>query len=168
MTQSARTKLTPAQEQSLPKYRGKRPDFIIGPIDDPYLLRWWIIPRNRVFNIYLHKTIKDDDDRALHDHPWFNCSILLKGGLAEIYGKSEKVRRFRRFIPIFRIGSSRHRLIVPPAHSYAWTLFITGPRYREWGFYCKKGWVIWKDFVGENKGEIGRGCGEHEGENNEG
>lgn len=22
------------------------PDFIIGRVDDPYLLRWWVIPRN--------------------------------------------------------------------------------------------------------------------------
>ena len=35
-----------------------------------YLSRWHIIPRNRYFNIYLHKFVGSDDDRALHDHPW--------------------------------------------------------------------------------------------------
>jgi hypothetical protein len=48
----------------------RRPDFIIGGADNPYLLRWWIIPRNRWCNVYLHKILRDDDPRALHDHPW--------------------------------------------------------------------------------------------------
>ncbi len=42
-------------------------DFIIG---DFYLLRWWVIPRNEMYNLYLHDIRKSDDDRALHDHPW--------------------------------------------------------------------------------------------------
>lgn len=31
----------------------RAPDFIIGGKDTPYMLRWWIIPRNKWFNIYL-------------------------------------------------------------------------------------------------------------------
>ena len=139
----------------------RNPDFIIGEADNPYLLRWWIIPRNRFFNIYFHKTIKDDDDRALHDHPWLNVSILLSGGLAEIHGDKKQYRRFKRFIPIFRRAVDKHRLVLPEGYTYAKTLFITGPVIREWGFHCPNGWVHWKDFVGENKGEIGRGCGEN-------
>lgn len=60
------------------------PDFVIGGHANPYLLRWWLIPRNRVFNIYLHKFLRDDDDRALHDHPWFWCSIMLRGEYVEV------------------------------------------------------------------------------------
>ena len=62
----------------------RKPDFIIGPKDAPYLRRWWIIPRNRLFNIYLHQILRSDDDRALHDHPWINCSIILKGRYMEV------------------------------------------------------------------------------------
>lgn len=47
----------------------RAPDFYIGGNANPYLLRWWVIPRNRFFNVYLHKFLRDDDDRALHDHP---------------------------------------------------------------------------------------------------
>lgn len=43
-------------------------DFTIGGHERPYLLRWFIIPRNRFFNIYLHKFLRSDDDRALLDH----------------------------------------------------------------------------------------------------
>jgi hypothetical protein len=60
-----------------------RPDFIIGGTENPYLLRWWVIPRNRWFNIYPHHMLRDDDPRALHDHPWWNVSIVLKGGYME-------------------------------------------------------------------------------------
>ena len=49
-------------------------------------------------------------------------------------------------------------------HPPAWSLFITGPVTREWGFHCPQGWRHWKDFtsyreVGEDgRGCIGRGC----------
>lgn len=42
-----------------------QPHQIIPSADDPYLLRWYIIP----LNVYLHKFMRSDDDRALHDHP---------------------------------------------------------------------------------------------------
>lgn len=63
---------------------GRYPDMVIGEAIDPYLLRWWIIPRNRFFNIYLHKFMRSDDDRALHDHPWaWNLSLIIKGSYIE-------------------------------------------------------------------------------------
>ena len=55
----------------------REPDYIIGQSNNPYMQRWWIIPRNRFFNIYLHKIIRSDDDRALHCHPFDSLSILL-------------------------------------------------------------------------------------------
>ena len=60
------------------------PHFIIGGRHRPYLLRWYLIPRNRFFNLYLHKFLRDDDDRALHDHPWWFASLILRGGYTEI------------------------------------------------------------------------------------
>src|SRR5881392_3402104 len=59
------------------------PDFTVGSPDRPYLQRWWLLPRNPVLNVYLHQFLRDDDDRALHDHPWDWCSVLLKGGYCE-------------------------------------------------------------------------------------
>ena len=57
----------------------RAPDFVIGGSDNPYLLRWFLIPRNPVFNVYLHKFMRSDDDRALHTHPW-----LFKIGRAHV------------------------------------------------------------------------------------
>ncbi|QSM01125.1 hypothetical protein SEA_NANOSMITE_80 [Mycobacterium phage Nanosmite] len=51
-----------------------------------YLKRWHVIPRNKLFNIYLHQFLGSDDDRALHDHPWWFASLVLKGGYYEHFG----------------------------------------------------------------------------------
>lgn len=48
------------------------------------MLRWFLIPKNRFLKIYLHKFMRSDEDRALHDHPWSFLSIILRGGYFEI------------------------------------------------------------------------------------
>ena len=63
--------------------QARTPDFIIGDKEDPYLARWHLIPRNPVFNLYAHRFLRSDDDRALHDHPWLNASVLLDNTLTE-------------------------------------------------------------------------------------
>lgn len=163
----------------------RKPDVIIGDPKDPYLLRWYIIPRNRFFNIYLHNFCKSDDDRALHDHPWlFNMSILLKGDYIEHIFKKRKgeyarstlpgvIRKFRSAGSIyFRWGKAPHRVelykdveeLIPRMglqiinEKPVWTLFITGPKVREWGFYCPQEWRHWGIFTKNNGNETGRGC----------
>lgn len=136
------------------------PDFVIGGVADPYMLRWWVIPRNRVFNIYLHRFLRSDDDRALHDHPWFNVSLILDGEYTEETIARGGVHRRR----VFRAGAlksrapwSAHRVDLHAGP--CWTLFITGPVMRTWGFHCPRGWRPWKLFVdGRDSGSIGRGC----------
>ena len=51
----------------------RAPDEVIG---TNYLERWHLIPRNRFFNVYLHKFSGPDSCRELHDHPWWNLSII--------------------------------------------------------------------------------------------
>jgi hypothetical protein len=36
---------------------------------DPYLHRWYLVRRPE-FGVFIHKFIRSDEDRALHDHPW--------------------------------------------------------------------------------------------------
>ncbi len=137
----------------------RRPhDFTIGPKDRPYMLRWYIIPRNRFFNVYLHKICRDDDDRALHDHPWASLSLILAGGYCEV--KPSGRRDYAAGSVILRGSTYQHRLEVLGGEP-CWTLFVTGSRVREWGFHCPKGFVSWKDFCAtDDYGNIGRGCGE--------
>ena len=133
------------------------PDFIIGEPDRPYLLRWWILPKNKWFNVYIHLILRNDDDRALHDHPWSSLSVILSGSYREITKTSRRVHRPGGFI--LRHAEYAHRLEV--VNGPVWTLFITGPNIREWGFHCPKGWVHWQTFCAtDDKGRIGAGCGE--------
>jgi hypothetical protein len=157
----------------------RSPDVVIGGDDNPYLLRWYVIPRNRFFNIYLHKFLRDDDDRAMHDHPWASCSVILKGGYIEHQPDGARVRKTGRIY--FRRATQAHRIELhrgywcswcrnvwhPDSREPslpAWSLFITGPKIREWGFHCPKGWVHWKLFCSPHDtneveyGLIGRGC----------
>jgi hypothetical protein len=150
----------------------RAPDFVIGGKDRPYLRRWWMIPRNRWFNVYLHEFLRSDDDRALHDHPWINISILLRGSYLEHQpiGTVRLRKPWRPWAPwrvVFRLPSAAHRIELFRHYGIAgtfkeapvWTLFITGPRVRPWGFWCPKGWVHWEDFTARgNSGEVGRGC----------
>lgn len=139
------------------------PDFTIGDRADPYMLRWYVIPRNRWFNIYLHRVCKSDDDRALHDHPWASLSIILRGSYWEITEVDgvDCWTKYRRGRFIYRSSTYSHRLFLTDDKP-CWTLFITGKRVRDWGFYCPKGWVPWQEFTsGDITGNTrGKGCGD--------
>lgn len=139
----------------------RKPDVIIGGAEDPYMKRWHIVPRNPWFNIYLHHFLRSDDDRALHDHPWWNMSILLTGGYIE-HLPSGPVFRYRGGI-VWRPATAAHRIELDQGP--VWTIFVTGPRVRQWGFHCPKGWRHWEEFVksevnedGSIVAEAGRGC----------
>lgn len=142
------------------RWLARRPHQIIGGEDDPYLLRWYVIPRNPVLNIYVHKFLRDDD-RALHDHPWWFVSAILKSGYIEHFEEDgREMMRCRTSVldvrsPFwwrciaFRPATWRHRVALPHGFNAqgradsavprvpCWTLIVTGPRVRTWGFWCK-------------------------------
>lgn len=151
-------------------FKMPKPNLIVGPPDKPYLKRWYLIPRNKFFNIYLHQFVNDDEDRALHDHPWHSISFTLKGFYFEHLPDGD-FRIWKAGSIVFRKATHLHRialfydLAINDAQKFvetrkpAWTLFITGPNIREWGFACPQGWVHWKDFVlPDDQGRVGKGC----------
>lgn len=135
------------------------PDLVIGPTEDPYLRRWFLVPRNNHCNIYLHEILKDDDDRALHDHPWDFDSIILRGSYLEhsnLCGKPWH-RIFRKGDINSKLAIQAHRIQV--LDGPVLTVVFTGPRTREWGFHCPNGWRHWQEFCDERDyGKVGRGC----------
>ncbi len=147
------------------------PNLWIGDPGDPYLLRWWVIPRNRVLNVYLHCILRSDDDRALHDHPWPFVSIILRNGYVEHRfddpdWRSDPQRRVRTRMThhgeravVFRLPRTPHRLQILP-DSWAMTLVITGPVIRPWGFWCPQGWRDSREYAiqTDDSSVIGRGC----------
>lgn len=128
-------------------------DLAIGGWSDPYLLRWYLVPRNRFLNVYLHCFKRSDDERALHDHPWVSVSLLLQGSYVEhtiACGGVHRRRRFERGSVRWRGAKFAHR--IEHTGGDAWTLFITGPVVRRWGFHCPRGWVPWQ-VLGEKDGD---------------
>ncbi len=160
----------------LPQLR-RPPDFTVMQGDKPYLLRWYIIPRNRFFNIYLHKFLRSDEDRAMHDHPWWSVGMILEGSYLEympLYPASFRAGSDRRTIAVTR--KAFRPVLRGPRHIHrvklftgtfgeprpVWTIFITGPRLREWGFWCPAGFRDWREFTKPVPGgnDTGKGCGE--------
>jgi hypothetical protein len=145
------------------------PDEIIGdgersraphgtPVKAPFMHRWIIIPKNKWLNIYYHCFIRDDEDRALHDHPWMNASYVTHGCYREILpGQNRRLVREGQWV--FRRATDAHRIELPvwqyvggERHGKvpSWSLFITGPVTRLWGFLCKDGWRSHFEFHGRD------------------
>lgn len=174
---------------------GQRPpDFVVGSPDAPYLQRWYVVrngqrwrslspseraahqiqhnPRDEACatygNIFVHRFLRSDDDRALHDHPWLWRTLILDGEYVEHIprdardpaGPTVAVRRRAGDSSGWRYGHEPHRVELI-ANRPVLTLFQTGTKYREWGFWCGFGWRHWRDFTSStNSGEVGRGCGD--------
>ena len=133
----------------------RQPDFIVG---ENYLRRWFVVPRNPFTNVYLHEFRRSDDDRALHDHPWNNRSFVIAGQYIEHTPEGSFLRSPGDTLT--RDATDRHRIELIDG-SPCVTLFTTGPKIRDWGFYCPPGSVPWQQFTDPaNYGKVGRGCGE--------
>lgn len=134
------------------------PHFIIGP---RYLLRWYVVPRNPWLNVYLHKFLHDDEDRALHDHPWWFISMMVRGRYYELTRDNFVVRTTPSVA--YRKPTHAHRVVLQKDASDnpipCWTLVVTGRVVRDWGFHCPQGWRHWKEFTAKDDyGQVGKGC----------
>ena len=131
--------------------RKGRKRVIMDRIDnEPYLERYYPLFNTRQhtgFNVYIHKFLKGDPD-DVHDHPWPYATFILSGGYYEWIPqfnpdgtKSCEIRKWRG-PGHFRIckPESYHRVELKPGVT-AWTLFMPGPKQREWGFLTPKGWI---------------------------
>jgi hypothetical protein len=156
----------------------------IGPVDDPTYWRWFVIPRNRFLNIYLHNW-RHDDAQDLHDHRAANISIILQGFYSEErflwtpeegqpLPKTDFIYRPNHSIT-FRLPSRPHRVILFRFNGKpvsCWSLFIKFPDVREWFFWCPGNTttgarrVPWQQYVaghdptGIGYGQVGKGCDE--------
>lgn len=145
----------------------RAPDVVIG---QDYLQRWHLVPRNRRANLYLHAFHRSDDDRALHDHPWPSVSLLLSSHYWEcVPARSHEpdgdtAALLRPLGALHRRPAhAAHRIELPVEYpdEPVITLFATGPKVREWGFWCPQGWRHWQDFTTmKADGSAERGCGE--------
>lgn len=118
--------------------------------NEPYLERYYVFLKDRTwfpFNVFVHKFLKSDPDEV-HDHPWPYCTIILRGGYWEwtpvigrnglVYGEVQQWKGAGQI----RFGHSTdfHRIELEPGIT-PWTLFIPGPKLRDWGFLVKNRWI---------------------------
>jgi len=128
------------------RFMNRRPADVV--IEKDYLSRWWLI-KTRWLRVYLHCAHRSDRDRALHDHPWHNASLILGGEYVEMLW--DGMRCLAPGALVFRRAAFCHRLVI--VRGPVISLFITGPKIREWGFWPYAGpkagrnWVHWKQFV---------------------
>lgn len=130
---------------------------------DGYMERYWLVRPSRWtlgLGLRVHGILRSDHDRAMHSHPWWNVSLLLRGTYWEVmparhddpgahyggYVNLDEPFRMEQRHPgdlVFRPRLSRHKLML--FRGTVWTLFVTGPETRDaskWGYYVPgEGWV---------------------------
>lgn len=150
----------------------KTPDRVIGDTkarEGPYLFRWIVFRIKHVVHMYLHMFLRDDND-VPHDHPSDSISFVFDP-MQEAYWPDANdlsaciINTVPRGSIVLRSAGYTHRIVgVTGRKLKPRTLFIFGPKRREWGFVCPKGWRHWKDFTAFDKdgdsSQVGRGCGE--------
>lgn len=135
-----------------------KPHEVIGPQENPYLLRWRVFPKSPLPNLYIHKIMRSDAGTDLHDHRYASCSVILKGGylevlplntrIGQVFGLTE-TRRRKPGAVIFRSAKQLHRLVIEQ-DKHCWSLFFTWFGVRDWGFQTSAGWMHWKQYLREN------------------
>jgi len=126
-----------------------------------YMGRWGLF-ETRWLSARLHYIASDDDDRAMHDHPWPFVSLVLAGGYEEIRPDANDENNWMEQSDgslveawhsswrgpgsiAFRRPTDRH--IVVGVRPGTFTLFIYGMQRQWWGFYTRTGKVFWQDYV---------------------
>jgi hypothetical protein len=128
--------------------------------DEPYLERYYVFLKDRErfpFNAFVHKFLKSDPD-DVHDHPWPFATLILKGGYWEwtpiFNAQGHKTGEVSRWYGAgsFRTAKANtyHRIELDPAIT-CWTLFMPGPKQRDWGFLVKNRWIQWEQYLKQRK-----------------
>jgi hypothetical protein len=102
----------------------------------PLMLRYFLI-RSPWFAVYLHRFLRSDNDRHVHDHPWSFWTLILTRGYFE-----HLPDRSRHWRPpgsiLFRPAEWQHWVEVPRP---CWTFVVRFRKRRDWGFITSAGWV---------------------------
>ena len=116
--------------------------------EEPYLERYYVFLKDRKwfpFNVFVHKFLKSDPD-DVHDHPWPYFTLILRGGYWEHTPEGKLWRQPGHFR--FCSPKSLHRIELEPGVD-TWTLFVPGPKLREWGFIREGEWVQHEQYLRE-------------------
>jgi len=126
----------------------------------PYLHRFYLKHNGRLPGIYLHHFYQSDPDRDLHNHPWrWSFSLILTGGYYEYRHNAMHALSylepdvFDRKAPGFNYitGDTFHRVVLKDLKAGAWTIFVSGPDEKDWGFFTRNGFVKHMEYLGLDK-----------------
>lgn len=128
----------------------REPDEVIGRgvNDDPFFQRWYLLRKNcipGIENLYLHRFLRSDLE-DVHDHPWSNASLVISGQYVErvqtLSGTARSTRNAGDIV--IRNPEDQHAIIgVQPG---TLTLFATGPKVRDWGFWERGEFIPWQRY----------------------
>jgi hypothetical protein len=158
--------------------RDTKPKIPIGPDpENPTYWRFFVIPRNRWLNLYLHSW-HGDDPQHHHDHRAANISFLLTGPYSEerfirypregLPLPNTKIVNTLKLLPRFRFAATPHRVVLfrdaAGEPKTCWSLFIKFPDTRDWGFWTPTGplgtakWIPWQQYTqGDDPTGLGYG-----------
>lgn len=106
----------------------------LGKKECPYAYRWVFIFFG--YSIRIHKWLRSDDFRNLHDHAFSFWTCVIKGSYIDVseneFGgiRKELVMPFK---PVYRPAEHKHYVQVP--HTGCVTLLLASPKKRNWGFW---------------------------------
>ena len=166
----ARTLAKPRVAAWLIRRAQRTPYFHLVKRGEVYMYRWWLFnpydheTRKRKypwvpFSVRVHRIMKPDDDRHLHDHPWNARTVILRGSYIE---ETPATMPGSLSLPAahareqhYRVASGTHQLRPGQYHRIthvtsrgAYTLFITGKNQSDWGFLVDGKKIPWKEYLG--------------------
>ena len=96
-------------------------------------------------SIRIHKIIKEDNDRHLHDHPSNARTFILKG-----WYKEERLNGFntRKLGETSRLNFGEYHRITEVCEEGVYTLFVTGKYRGTWGFLVDGVKVKYREYLG--------------------
>lgn len=99
-----------------------------------YVRRWFV--ETPWFSVRLHHWLHSDDDRYFHDHPWWFVTLVLQGSYRDLSPSGSELMTPGSVA--FRPALHRHTVKV--ALDGCWTVLVTGPQVRRWGFWVGEKW----------------------------
>ena len=152
------------------------PQHVFETHGDPYLRRVYLLRRKNLLavgkkllppslyrrlekvapSMYLHYFYRGDSDTELHNHPWgISFSFILTNGYWESrwrpHGVEDQEKR-PGDINVLR-AYDFHRVTLRDKTKGAWSLFVSGPRVQDWGFWSPSNgdYTPWRTFVDERQ-----------------
>lgn len=157
--------------------RSKRTPYrhIIDPNGSVYMERYWVFnaygehaeDNNARFqwlpSIRVHRIMRPDNDRALHDHPWNARTFILKGDYKEIRRETFDIYPYPEItvaVPYVRkagdtaaLKFGEYHTITEVSEGGVYTLFCTWKYRGTWGFLVDGVKVPWREYLARKENE---------------